>query len=333
MPFKINNKIENKKLIHYVPHGISDKVFRPINSTDPKLIEFRHRLTQGKDYEFILLYNSRNIQRKRTSNIILAYRQFCDNLTPEEASKCLLILHCELALDAGTNLVAVKEAICPSYNILFSPGKLNPEDLNLLYNCADVTVCASSSEGFGLSTAESVMAGTPIVATVTGGVQDQMGFVDDNGNPLQFTGDWGSNADGKYKKCGNWAYPVFPVARYIQGSIPTPFIFDEMTTWTDFSEGFMYWYMAGNKLRRQYGKEGREWMLNKGGLNANNMGKQFISAMDFVFDNWVKPKSFGICSVKDYIGNTMTRGKLGFEIPKIDKDKILEQIKNNETQM
>jgi glycosyltransferase involved in cell wall biosynthesis len=326
MAFKINNQVVNKKLIHTVPHGISSTTFKPIAHTDPAFIEFRKKLTQGKEYNFILLYNSRNIQRKRTSNIILAYRQFCDSLTPEEASKILLVLHCEIALDAGTNLVAVKESLCPNYNILFSPGKLSPTDLNLLYNCADVVVCASSSEGFGLSTAESVMAGTPIIATVTGGLQDQMGFVDDTGNPLKFTGDWGSNSDGKYKKCGNWAYPIWPATRMVQGSIPTPYIFDEIAKFEDFAEGFMYWYMTPHKTRKQYGKEGREWALGAGGINAKNMGEQFVNCMEFVFNNWVKPKAFGVYSVKDHVGNTMTRGKLGFEIPKIDRNKIQTRI-------
>jgi len=41
---------------------------------------------------------------------------------------------------------------------------------------ADVTINVASNEGFGLATAESVMAGTPIIVTVTGGLQDQCGF-------------------------------------------------------------------------------------------------------------------------------------------------------------
>ena len=326
MSFKINNKIEDKILLQLVPHGIDDTIFKPIGATDPKLIEFKKKINQGREQNFIILYNSRNIQRKRTSNIILSYRQFCDNLTPEQAAKCLLILHTELALDAGTNLLAVKEALCPNYNILFSPGKMSAEDLNLLYNCADITVCASSSEGFGLSTAESIMAGTPIIATVTGGLQDQMGFTDDFGNVYSFNGDWGTNSDGKYKKHGRWAYPVFPATRMVQGSIPTPYIYDEIATWEDFSVGFMYWYMTDHKTRELYGKEGRHWALNDGGINAKNMGKQFINAMDFIFTNWVKPKAFGVYSVKDYVGNTLTRGKCGFEIPKIDTSKIVDKI-------
>ena len=328
MPYKINNKIVNKKLLTYVPHGISSEIFHPVSATDPKLIDFKRKLFQGKDYNFVLFLNSRNINRKRISNTILAYRQFCDGLTKEESSKCLFVIHSEVVLDAGTNNIAVKEALCPDYNILFSPGKLSPEELNLLYNSVDVTVCASSSEGFGLSTAESIMAGTPIIATVTGGLQDQMNFVDDNGDQIKFTGNWGSNSDGKVKTCGRWAYPVYPVTRYVQGSPPTPYIFDEMAKWEDFGVGFMYWYMTPHRTRKQYGKEGRDWMLSSTGLSEKRMGREFINSMDFVFSNWVKPKPFGIFSTKDYIGNTMTRKQVGFEIPSIDKDLVKTKIEN-----
>ena len=38
-----------------------------------------------------------------------------------------------------------------------------------MYNLADVTMNMASNEGFGLGTCESLMCGTPISVTVTGG--------------------------------------------------------------------------------------------------------------------------------------------------------------------
>lgn len=318
--------MNGRSLLHYVPHGIDNETFKPFAKNDPKLVEFRNKIFGKREAKFVILYNSRNVHRKRTSNVILAYRQFCDNLPKEEAAKCSLILHTELIQEAGTNLLAVKEALCPDYNIVFSPGKLTPEEMTLLYNVADVTVNASSNEGFGLSIAESIMCGTPVVATVTGGLQDQIGQVDDEGNPVVFGADFGSNNTGKYKKCGAWAYPVFPATRMIQGSIPTPYIFDDIAKWEDFAEGFMYWYLMGHAKREACGTKGREWALGDGGLNSNNMGQQFINGMEYVFQNWTKPKKFGIYSVKNYVGNTMTNGHMGFEIPKIDKEALLKRI-------
>lgn len=326
MSFKINNKSEHKTLLHLVPHGINSEEFRPLSKDTPQLMEFKKRMFGGKDYDFIALYNSRNVQRKRTSNIILAFRTFCDNLPKEKSSKCALVLHTELMQDAGTNLLAVKEAMCPDYNIVFSPGKFSPADMNILYNIADITICLSSNEGFGLSTAESIMCGTPIIVNVTGGLQDQIGQVDDEGKPFEFSADFGSNNCGKYKKHGHWAYPIWPATRMIQGSIPTPYIFDDICKWEDAAEGIMYWYMMGDKNRIECGKEGRRWIMNEGGLNAKNMGEQFITGMEYVFNNWEKPNRFGVYSVKDHVGNTMTRGHMGMEIPKIDCNVIQGKI-------
>jgi glycosyltransferase involved in cell wall biosynthesis len=321
-----DGKMNGRTLLHYVPHGIDDVCFKPLPKDDPTLTEFRKRIFGDRQTKFVILYNSRNVHRKRTSNIILAYRQFCDNLPKEEAKKCALFLHTEVMQDAGTNLLAVKEALCPDYHIVFSPGKLSPTDMNLLYNVADVTVNASSNEGFGLSIAESIMSGTPVIATVTGGLQDQIGQVDDEGKPVEFSADFGSNNVGKYKKHGVWAYPVWPVTRMIQGSIPTPYIFDDIAKWEDFAEGFMYWYLMGDEKRTKCGQAGRDWALGEGGLNSKNMGQQFIDGMEYVFSNWTPPKKFGVWTAKDYVGNQMTEGHMGFEIPKIDKDALLKKI-------
>lgn len=318
--------MNGRTLLQYCPHGIDHEIFTSVSANDPKLVEFRKKVIGDKGYEFVILYNSRNVQRKRTSNIILAYRQFCDNLPKEEATKCVLILHTEIMQEAGTNLIAIKEAFCPDYNIIFSPGKLSPQDMNMLYNVADVTVNVSSNEGFGLSIAESIMCGTPVVAAVTGGLQDQIGQVDDDGKPVVFDADFGSNNIGKFKKHGPWAYPVWPATRLIQGSIPTPYIFDDLTKWEDAAEGFMYWYLAGAEKRVKCGELGRLWAMGEGGLNSKNMGQQFIDGMEYVFANWTKPKKFGVFSVKDYVGNLMKNNHMGFEIPKIDKDVLLKKL-------
>jgi len=325
MPFKIHGQFVDKHLLHLVPHGINEQIFHPIPDDDIMLKKRRDELFQRKQYDFVIMYNSRNVQRKRTSNIILAYRTFCDNLPKEESKKCCLILHTEIKCDAGTDLIAVKESLCPDYDIAFSPSKVSPPDMNILYNIADVTINLSSNEGFGLSTAESLMAGTPIIATVTGGLQDQIGQTKDDGSPIEFTSMFGSNNVGRYKKHGVWAYPVWPATSYIQGSIPTPYIFDDMAKWEDAAEGIMYWYLMGKEKRNACGLKGREWAMGEGGINAKNMCAQFVKCMDYTLKNWEPVKQFGLFSEKDYVGNQMLYG-LGFEIPIIDKEKIQKEI-------
>jgi glycosyltransferase involved in cell wall biosynthesis len=64
------------------------------------------------------------------------------------------------------------------------PGRVSPSTLRLAYREADVVVQASHREGLGLVAAEAVCAGTPIVATDSGGVRDVLG-----GNGLVSVGD------------------------------------------------------------------------------------------------------------------------------------------------
>jgi len=316
---------DGKTVLHYVPHGINKTIFRPLPKDDANIKKKRKEIFGNKDYEFVIFYNSRNVQRKRTSNIMLAYKAFCDNLTKEEAAKCVLVLHTEIRQDAGTDLIAVKEALCPEHDVIFSTAKYSPEDMNVLYNIADITINLSSNEGFGLSTAESLMAGTPIIVAVTGGLQDQIGQTKDDGSEIVFDLNFGSNNVGKYKKHGVWAWPCYPPVQCIQGSIPTPYIFDDMTRWEDAADGFMYWYLMGDVKRTECGQKGRDWALTDGGINSENMCNQFIKCMDYTLANFKPVKTFGIFTEKDYVGNLMPGG-MGFEIPVIDKEKLKKQL-------
>ena len=323
--------LKNKKiLVEVVPHGINGDLYKTIES-DSKELKARYRKHFGdKKYDFVLFYNSRNISRKRTANIIVAFRAFCDNLTTEQADKCVLLLHTEKVLDAGTDLVAVKQALCKKYNVIIDDTKCSPEELVLDYNIADVLVNISSSEGFGLSCAEAIMCGTPVLVNVTGGLQDQIGQTDDEGEQLEFDLNFTSNHTGKYRNHGVWAYPVYPAARYIQGSPQTPYLFDDICTWEDVAEGMMYWYMMSNETREKCGARGQEWAKGDGHLSNKYLSSKFIECMNHVFDNFVPVKPFDIFSTKDFIElHDSPSDSIGGEIPVINIERLNQKI--NET--
>ncbi len=323
MPLK-----NNKTLLHLVPHGINSNTFKPVEKNDKALKTHRAKLFGDKKYDFVVYYNSRNIQRKRTSNVILAFRAFCDNLTPDQASRCVLVMHTEKVLDAGTDLGAVKEALCYKYDVIFDETRCTPEEMNLNYNIADVLVNITSNEGFGLSCAEAIMCGTPVVVNVTGGLQDQIGQTDDNGNPIEFSLNFGSNHTGKYRNHGIWAKPVYPTARYIQGSPQTPYIFDDICKWEDVSEAIMYWYLMSNEQRELCGAEGRRWAMNEGKLNHKDLAIEFKRGLKYVFDNFVPSKSFSIHTTDEYRGHRQPFDSIGGEIPIIDKEAVKIEIDN-----
>jgi len=306
MPFK--NK---KHLLHLVPHGINSDVFRPLSSTEKIIKEKKKQLFGDKQYDFVLFYNSRNVQRKKTSNAVLAFRAFCDNLTPEQA---------------GTDLPEVIKSLCPNYDVVFVEHKISPEEMCAMYNIADATILTSSNEGFGLSIAESIMCGTPVIVNVTGGLQDQIGQVDDNGKPLEFDLNFGTNSVGKYRNHGVWAKPIWPCVKTIQGSVPTPYIFDDVCTWEESAEAIMYWYLMSSEQREKCGLEGRRWAMNEGGINSKNMCDQFIKAMDYTINNFIPEAGFNLFTVKDHVGNYQPHNSIGVEIPKIDIDKLKNEI-------
>ena len=187
-----------EKVIKYVPHGINEKIFFPITTEHPEYLalqEFKKTLYQGKEYDFTMLYNARNIRRKSVPDLMLAWKIFMDELSEDKKSKCAFVLHTQIVDENGTDLQAVKDMLFGNheYNVIFDQGRYPSNIMNLLYNATDVTALISSNEGWGLSLTEAMMCGKPIIATVTGGMQDQMRFEDENGEWIKFTPEFGSN--------------------------------------------------------------------------------------------------------------------------------------------
>jgi glycosyltransferase involved in cell wall biosynthesis len=299
--FNINRMVlgdtAKNKILKYVPHGINEKAFFPINEF---MVE-ENRLTQEKkkqlfgnfDPEFIVFYNARNIRRKCTSDLVAAYAVFCDKIGKEKASKCALLLHTQVMDENGTDLKAVSELLCdPEYQkVYFSEARLNTEEVNRLYNISDVTALISSNEGWGLSLTEAMMAGKMIIANVTGGMQDQMRFVDEDGKWIDFNDNFCSNHYGTYKQHGEWAVPVFPTNLSIVGSIPTPYIFDDRCDFRDVAKAIEEVYNLGSEERHVRGMKAREWVTSdESMMSARIMCKNVIDTFEETFATW-KPRN------------------------------------------
>ena len=281
------------KILKYVPHGLDSNTFFPLNSNNKDFNNFKNGIGV-KDGDFVLFFNSRNIRRKQIPDTLLAFKYFKDKLPQEKQDKVKFILHTEPRSDHGTDLIAVKNYLFgeDDKSVLFSTSKLTREQLNYLYNIADAQILLTSNEGWGLSLTEAILAGTPIIANVTGGMQDQMRFVDDMN--AWFTPDAviPSNHTGKWKKHGEWAFPVFPTNRSIQGSIPTPYIWDDRCRSEDAAERIMEVYNMSKEERKSRGLAGREWALGEeAGFTAQHMGERIIEGINELFNTW-EPREY-----------------------------------------
>ena len=293
---------KHSPVIKYVPHGIDHNVFKPLDKTTKEYKDFRTNLFNKKDIDYVVFFNSRNINRKRPGDVILSYRIFCDLIGKEKAKKCALVLHTQPSDPNGTDLRAVKEALCdPEYvNVYFSTEKLSPEQMNLMYNIADSSMLISSNEGWGLSLTESMMAGTMIVANVTGGMQDQMRFVDDKGEWYTPSADIPSNHRGTFKEHGEWAKPVFPSNISLAGSPPTPYIFDDRCDPDDVAIALKEIYELPSQDRIERGLKGREWaMSDEAKMTAEGMVTNVMDSMDEAFDKFTPRDKFDLLKVED----------------------------------
>ncbi len=302
----------SKRVFRYIPHGLNHEHYFPITKDHDDYKDmriFRNSIFKGDDVDYALFFNSRNIRRKQIPDTMLAFRHFLDQLPKEKADKCRMILHTEVVTDHGTDLETIREYLFEENYpkaIIFSINKLDRKHLNYLYNIADAQVLLTSNEGWGLTITEAMLAGTPIIANVTGGMQDQMRFVDDKGKWFEPSPEVPSNHRGTYKEHGEWAFPVYPTSRSIQGSPPTPYIYDDRCKWEDAAERYMEVYNLSREERKAKGLKGREWAISdEAGFTAERQAERVMEAFTELFKVWKPREDYEIVNAIEYTGKVL----------------------------
>ena len=293
-------------LLKFNPHGLDENKFFPIPENDIEYTLYKNEIFKGETPDFVLFFNSRNIRRKQIPDSMLAFKHFLDQLPYEQALKCKFILKTEIVSEHGTDLEAVREYLFEekySNNIIFIQKGISDKELNYLYNIADAQILLTSNEGWGMTITEAVLAGTPIIVNVQGGLQTQMRFEDENGNWYQPSKDIPSNHRGTYKKHGEWAFPVYPSNISIQGSPLTPYIFDSRCKWEDAAEQIHILYSMTREERKERGLKGREWAISdEAGFTSRHQGERVIEAFDELFRTWKNREKYSIINANEYKG-------------------------------
>lgn len=293
-PYRYDN---SKVYISYVPHGANKTSYHPVQDEEKNDFKKKHNITS----DFIIFWNNRNIRRKMQGDVILAFKKFINNLDAEKRNRCQLIMHTVPIDENGTDLNVVIRDLASECNISIIDAMLTDYEMNLYYNIADVTINIASNEGFGLSSMESLSAGTMIINNVTGGLQDQCRFEDENGNWIKHDSEFHSNHEGKYKKCGIWAIPVFPSSISLQGSPPTPYIYDDRCSINDVATAIETVYNLSKEERKLRGKAGYDWVTGpESMMSAINMGANMIKYISYVLNNWSPIPKFKVINAIKY---------------------------------
>ena len=256
----------------YIPHAVDGDIFKPHTADEVKA----WRMSKNLDDKFVCFWNSRNARRKQSGTLIWWFKDFLDKVGHDNAC---LIMHTDVKDQHGQDLEAIiHELGLTDGQVLFSRDKVDAADLAGMYNMADLTICISDAEGFGLSTLESLSCGTPILVNMTGGLQDQV-------------------TDGeKFFGIG-----LQPTSKAIIGSQQVPYIYEDRLNKDDFINALTELYEMTPEDRGELGMAGRAWTEDRFSFD------KFVQTWDDLFmsiyeekGSWEDRKGYESYEVKVY---------------------------------
>lgn len=149
-------------------HGTDTENFFPLDRNVRR--EFRARLLGiASDDAFVLINVNRNSLRKDIAKTIVAFAEF-KKMMPSS----VLYLHTKMQDTPGNSHVidlgvAVRELGLSIHKDVIFPQNFHPargfpvQELNLLYNLADVYITTSTGEGWGLTQTDAMLVGLPVI--------------------------------------------------------------------------------------------------------------------------------------------------------------------------
>lgn len=174
--------------------GTEPDIFYPLGEEERKIQ--RKRIFDIDDDTFIVINVNRNQQRKDLARSMAYFHKFHE-LHPHS----MLYLH-SVIQDAGGNLMV--QAAMAGCDIAAKPAEVafsglqlhqpwSQADMNNLYNAADCLISTSYGEGWGLTTAEAMCAGCPVVVPANTanfdlvGEDEERGYLAATGGDLDHT--------------------------------------------------------------------------------------------------------------------------------------------------
>jgi len=256
----------------YIPHAVDGEVFKPIAPED--IQKFKQQ--RGLNDRFVCFWNNRNARRKQSGTLIFWFKEFLDKVGHDKAT---LIMHTDPKDINGQDLEAIIHSLdLTNGQVLFSREKVQPQDLAMIYNVADLTINIADAEGFGLATLESLSSGTPILISMTGGLQDQI-------------------TDGE-----TWfGIGLEPTSKAIIGSQDVPYIYEDRINKQDFLDALTKLYEMAPTERTELGLAGRKWTETK--FNFETFIHQWDELFTRVYEemgSWEDRRNYSPYTVREF---------------------------------
>jgi len=256
----------------YIPHAVNGDFFVPMDKQ-----KIRKDSLDPRDHDkFIAFWNNRNARRKQSGTLIWWWKEWLDKNDLHD--KAQLIMHTDPKDPHGQDLNAIVDTLgLNNRQVLFSTQKVPLDKMPLFYNMADVTINISDAEGFGLATLESLSCATPIIATMTGGLQEQV------------VGPEGENG-----------VALYPASKSIIGSQQVPYIFEDRLSKKSFHNALDKMYHGGEEFRKELGEQGRRHVLQN--YNFSDFNERWINLMLSVheqFGSWDSREKYSSITFKE----------------------------------
>lgn len=250
---------------HYLPHAVRPDAYKPLD--EEEILKLRHN-SGIPDDKFVIFWNNRNARRKHPGTLVFWFKEFLDSVGHDKAK---MIMHTDPNDVNGPNLVATIDKLgLVDGEVQFSTQKLDFPQLAALYNIADVTVNISDAEGFGLSTLESLSCATPIIVTMTGGLQEQV----TNGE------EW-------------FGVGMEPAAKAVIGSQDIPYIYEDRVSKEDFLAALHKLYDMSREERRDLGLRGKAHVDNNYNFNDyTNKWDELLKGVHKKYGSWDNRKAY-----------------------------------------
>ena len=223
---------------NFIPHSLPSDLFYKL-SDDVIRKHKTNLLGESRKDHFVGIWVNRNAKRKRPSDLLDAWAKFLEKVENKYGHrKATLIMHTEPTDSEGPDLFSVTEMLGIKDSVFFSRDRIEFEKMNILYNVTDFCINTSYAEGFGLSTLESMMTGTPIIAPKTGGLTRQV--VDHRDNTEN-----GVALDIDFKT--------------LVGSQTVPFIYEDYVDNDNFANAIMKLYEMSEQEKKELSRKVKKY--------------------------------------------------------------------------
>lgn len=239
-----------------IPHAVDTTVYRPYPRKEMEQFMQEGVWSRLED-KFVFLFNGRNARRKQTGSMIYWFKKFLEKVGKNKAS---LVMHTDPKDENGPDL----ERIAADFGlndgqVVFSTEKVPSESLAKLYNAVDCTLMLSDAEGWGVPATESLACETPVIATETGGLQEQIKH-DETGLLLE------------------------PASKAVVGSQRVPYIFEDRLNEDQVVNALKKMFKMPAKERREMGKKGKKHVREN--YNKNRYVEQWDEVLTQVHEKY-----------------------------------------------